>query len=101
MRVTSLRRAHFLPLHAEASMAALKHYYRDLGDTMWAYGLRDAFNPTDHWISPIYMGLNQAPIVVMIENYRTGLVWKNFPSDPEIARILQDIDAATEAPSHP
>jgi hypothetical protein len=84
------------PYTPEASMAALKHYYRDFGDTMWGvYGLRDAINPSDHWVSPIYMGLNQAPIVVMIENYRTGLVWKNFMSNPEITTMLNNLDAAT------
>jgi len=87
-----------MPYTPEASMAALKHYYRYLGDTMWGvYGLRDAINPAADWVSPIYMGLNQAPIVVMIENYRTGLVWKNFMSNPEIATMLQKLDAATKA----
>jgi hypothetical protein len=45
------------------------------------------------------MGLNQAPIVVMIENYRTGLVWKNFMSNPEIGTLLENLNAATEAVS--
>jgi len=84
------------PYTPEASMAAFKHYYRDLGDRMWdIYGPRDAFNPSEDWISPIYMGLNQAPIVVMIENYRTGLVWKNFMSNPEIGAMLRKLDEAT------
>lgn len=74
------------------SMAALKHFYRDLGDRVWGiYGPRDAFNLDVNWYSPIYMGLNQAPIVVMIENYRTGLVWKNFMANPEIAPMLKKI----------
>lgn len=84
------------PYTPQASMAALKHYYRDFGDNMWGvYGLRDAINPTADWVSPIYMGLNQAPIVVMIENYRTGLVWKNFMSNPEIREMLDKLNSAT------
>jgi hypothetical protein len=84
------------PYTPEASMAAFKHYYRDLGDRTWdIYGPRDAFNEGDDWVSPIYMGLNQAPIVVMIENYRTGLVWKNFMSNPEMGTMLNKLDAAT------
>ena len=47
------------------------------------------------------MGLNQAPIVVMIENYRTGLVWKNFMANPEIATMLKNLDAATANAQHP
>jgi hypothetical protein len=84
------------PYTPEASMAAFKHYYRDLGAQMWdIYGPRDAFNPGQHWVSPIYMGLNQAPITVMIENYRTGLVWKNFMSNAEIGVMLEKLEAAT------
>jgi hypothetical protein len=84
------------PHTPEASMAVFKHFYRDLGAQLWGiYGPRDAFNPTKNWVSPIYMGLNQAPIVVMIENYRTGLVWKNFMSNPEIGEMLKKLDAVT------
>lgn len=80
----------------EASMAAFKHYYRDLGAEMWdVYGPRDAYNPSADWVSPIYMGLNQAPIVVMVENYRTGLVWKNFMANPEIGEMLRKLDSVT------
>lgn len=80
----------------EASLVAFKHYYRDLGAEMWdIYGPRDAFNPAANWISPIYMGLNQAPITVMIENHRTGLVWKQFMSNPEIGEMLKKLDAVT------
>jgi hypothetical protein len=84
------------PYTPEASMAAFKHYYRDLGGELWdIYGPRDAFNPGQNWVSPIYMGLSQAPITVMIENYRTGLVWRSFMSNPEIGTMLQKLDAAT------
>lgn len=84
------------PYTPEASMAALKHYYRDLGAELWdIYGPRDAYNPAQDWVSPIYMGLNQAPIVVMVENYRTGLVWKSFMANPEISVMLHKLDAVT------
>jgi hypothetical protein len=80
------------PYTPEASMAALKYFYRDLGDRIWGiYGFRDAFNLQQGWFSRIYMGLNQAPMVVMIENYRTGLVWKNFIANPEIKAMLERI----------
>lgn len=85
------------PYTPQASMAALKHYYRDQGGELWGiYGLRDAYNPTEDWVSPIFMGLNQAPIVVMIENERTGLVWKNFMANAEIGAMLKKLDAETE-----
>jgi exo beta-1,2-glucooligosaccharide sophorohydrolase (non-reducing end) len=81
----------------DASMAALKHYYRDLGAQLWdIYGPRDAYNPGQDWVSIIYMGLNQAPITVMVENYRTGLVWKSFMANPEIGGMLQRLDQVTQ-----
>jgi hypothetical protein len=84
------------PYTPEASMDAFKHYYRDLGAELWSiYGPRDGYNPGENWISPIYMGLSQAPIAVMIENYRTGLVWKQFMSNPEIGEMLRKLNAAS------
>ncbi len=80
------------PFTPEASMAALKYFYRERGADIWGiYGPPDAFNDSADWISPIYMGLNQAPIVVMIENYRSGLIWKLFMSNPEIQPMLDKI----------
>jgi exo beta-1,2-glucooligosaccharide sophorohydrolase (non-reducing end) len=88
------------PYTPDASMAAFKHYYRDLGAEIWGvYGPRDAINPDQNWVSPIFMGLNQAPITVMIENQRTGLIWKLFMSNPEINPMLDRISAVTS--SHP
>jgi hypothetical protein len=73
-------------------MSAFKHIYRDLGDRAWGvYGPRDAVNLSANWVSPIFMGLNQAPITVMIENYRTGLIWKLFMSNPEIQPMIDRI----------
>jgi hypothetical protein len=80
------------PYTPQASMAALKYFYRELGDRLWGvYGPRDAFNLTQNWYSPIYMGLDQAPIVVMVENHRTGLIWKLFMSNSEIQPMLDKI----------
>lgn len=86
------------PYTPEVSMEALKHFYRELGGEVWGiYGPRDAYAPFANWVSPLYMGLNQAPITVMVENYRTGLVWKMFMSNPEITEMVRKIQA--EPPS--
>jgi exo beta-1,2-glucooligosaccharide sophorohydrolase (non-reducing end) len=83
------------PYTPDASMAALKHFYYDLGDKMWGiYGFRDAYNPTFNFVSNIYMGLNQAPITVMIENYRSGLLWDLFMANPEITIMMERIGLA-------
>jgi exo beta-1,2-glucooligosaccharide sophorohydrolase (non-reducing end) len=89
------------PYTPDASMAALKHFYRDLGDPLWdIYGPRDAFDLNTNWYSPIYMGLNQAPITVMIENYRTGLIWRLFMSNPEIKLMLDRIGFKAGTTTH-
>jgi len=78
----------------QQSMLALRHFYRDLGAQVWSiYGFRDAFNQQQNWYSAITMGLNQAPMVVMIENERTGLIWKNFMANPEIGTMMAKIRA--------
>jgi hypothetical protein len=89
------------PYTPRASMDVLKHIYRDLGDRTWGvYGPRDAMNLNEDWVAPIFMGLNQAPITVMIENYRTGLIWKLFMSNPEIQPMLDRIGFEADQPVH-
>ena len=78
------------------AMKAIKNYYYNHGRFLWGeYGFRDAFDLTANWCSGIYMGLNQAPMTVMIENYRTGLIWKLFMQNPEIREVLRKLDAET------
>jgi hypothetical protein len=73
-------------------MTALKYFYRTLGDRLWGvYGPVDAFNLKENWFSPMYLGLDQAPIAVMIEKERTGLIWKLFMFNPEIDPMIAQI----------
>lgn len=73
------------PYTPDESMVALKNYYRNYGHFIWGeYGFRDAFNLSENWCSPIYMGLNQAPITIMIENHRSQLLWNLFMSHPDV-----------------
>ena len=66
------------------SMKALKFFYYNLGDKLWGpYGFYDAFNITQAWYANSYLAIDQGPIIVMIENHRTGLLWNLFMSAPE------------------
>lgn len=81
-----------MPYTPQLSMAAIRDFYRDLGAQVWGiYGFRDAFNLQRNWYSGITMGLNQAPMTVMIENYRTGLIWRNFMANKEIPQMIKAI----------
>ncbi|MET0638271.1 MAG: glucoamylase family protein [Chitinophagaceae bacterium] len=81
------------PYTPEYSLQALKHFYYDLGDKIWGpYGFVDAFNETQDWYAKSYLAIDEGPIVVMIENYRTGLLWNLFMSCPEIKKGLKKLD---------
>jgi len=66
-------------------MNALKFFYYKLGDKLWGqYGFYDAFKLSDPWFASSTLAIDQGPIIVMIENYRSGLLWNLFTSAPEI-----------------
>jgi hypothetical protein len=73
------------PYTPTESMKALKFFYYKLGDKLWSdYGFYDSFRLQDTWFSNSYLAIDEGPIVVMIENYRTGLLWNLFMSCPEV-----------------
>ncbi|GJM62666.1 glucoamylase family protein [Persicobacter diffluens] len=77
----------------EESMAALKHFYRELGPQIFdLYGFRDAFNPGENWVASDYICIDQGPILVMIENLRTGLLWKLGMNSPMIKSGLTNLN---------
>jgi hypothetical protein len=84
------------PYTPDQSMKALKHFYYDLGDKIWSeYGFVDAFNETKNWYARSHLAIDQGPIIVMIENYRSGLLWKLFMSCPEIQKGLAKLEFET------
>jgi hypothetical protein len=73
------------PYTPEYSMQALKHFYFDLGPSIWGeYGFYDAFSEQNNWYPKKYLAIDQGPIIIMIENYRTGMIWQLFMGCPEI-----------------
>jgi len=80
------------PYTPQQSMKALRHFYDDLGDKIWSeYGFTDAFNESQNWYAKSHLAIDQGPIIVMIENYRTGLLWKLFMQDPEVQNGLKKL----------
>lgn len=77
------------PYAPEQSMKALKYFYYTMGDRLWGpYGFYDAFNVTQQWYADSYLAIDQGPIVDMIENYRTGLLWDLFMADTDVQNGL-------------
>jgi len=74
-----------LPYTPVQSLNALRFFYYTLGDKLWGqYGFIDAFNLTNIWFDTDFLAIDQGPQIVMIENYRSGLLWDLFMSCPEI-----------------
>lgn len=81
-----------LPYTPVQSMEAIRFFYYKLGDKLWGdYGFYDAYNITESWIADSYIAIDQGPMVVMIENYRTGLLWDLFMTCPELSTGFQKL----------
>lgn len=74
----------------EESIAALRHMYQTYYDRLWGpYGFRDAYNVDENWFDEDYIGIDQGPILLMIENYRTERIWNLFMQNENIQRGLE------------
>ncbi len=81
-----------LPYTPEHSLDAIRTFYYFLGDKLWGpYGFYDAFSPANYWYAGSYLAIDEGPIIIMTENYRTGLLWNLFMSCPEIQASLEAI----------
>ncbi len=81
-----------LPFTPTESMNALRFFYYKLGDKTWGqYGFTDAFNLQNIWFDTDCLAIDQGPQIVMIENYRTGLLWNLFMSCPEVKRGMKKL----------
>lgn len=86
-----------MPYTPEESLAALHFYYYVLGDKLFKeYGFVDAFTldvmkNDGPWFDDAFLAIDQGPIIVMIENYRSGLLWNLFMSAPEVKNGLSKL----------
>lgn len=68
---------------------ALIYFYKQQGNRLFGeYGFYDAYNAKENWYSNQYLAIDQGPIVIMIENYRSGLIWKMGAKIQEIQTAL-------------
>lgn len=84
-----------MPFTPELSLALLRNWWTNRQELIGRNGFADAFNPTfdkssrSGWIAPDTIGIDQGPIVLMLENYRSGLIWKTMKNDPTLRIGLQ------------
>ncbi|WP_131535689.1 glucoamylase family protein [Pedobacter nototheniae] len=82
-----------IPYTPKESMKVIRHLYENLGDKVWGkYGFYDAFSESENWYPQKYLGIDQGPMVVMIENYRSGLLWKLFMGNKDVQNGLKKLD---------
>lgn len=87
-----------MPYTPTQSIAALKYFYREQGAKLWGkFGFYDAFNLGRNWYASSTLAIDQGPIIGMIENHRTGLLWRLFMSNPEIKPALDAIGFTSDA----
>ncbi|HEV7620860.1 MAG TPA: glucoamylase family protein, partial [Flavisolibacter sp.] len=80
------------PYTPKYSMQALKHFYYDLGNKTWGqYGFVDGFSEEKNWYAKSDLAIDEGPIVVMIENYRSGLIWKLFMQNKDVQNGLKKL----------
>jgi len=71
------------------SLSALKYMYINYPRLWGQYGLRDSFNIDKNWYSPVYYGIGEAMMLLPIENFRTGFIWKNFMKSAYVEDALK------------
>ena len=80
------------PYTPEESLSALHYFYYKVGDRLWGtYGFKDSFSLDRAWFASSYLAIDQGPIVVMIENYRTALLWNLFMKNADIRAGLDKL----------
>jgi len=80
------------PYTPKESMAAMRHFYDAQGDRLWgSYGFYDAFSQAHDYYPRRYLAIDQGPVVVMMENHRSGLLWHLFMSCPEVQEGLKTL----------
>lgn len=79
------------PYTPKESMKMLRNLYKNHDSLIGKYGPYDAFSLQDNWFTPRYLAIDQGPIPVMIENYRTGLLWKLFMQNTDVKNGLHKL----------
>lgn len=86
------------PYTPAESIAAARHFLDTHREKIWGpMGFYDAFNPSQGWYANSYLAIDQGPIICMIENYRSGLLWDYFMRINEIIQAIDKIGFETDS----
>lgn len=87
-----------IPYTPDKSIRAMRYFFTDLNDLLWGpAGFYDAYSlEGEPWAAEKYLAIDQGPMVVMIENYRSGLIWDLFMQAPEVQNGLEKLGFSYE-----
>ncbi|SIR42370.1 glucoamylase family protein [Maribacter ulvicola] len=86
-----------MPYTPEESLKALRYFYQNKDKLLGPAGFYDAFSPQNNfWVAEAYLAIDQGPEIVMIENYRTGLLWKLFMQNEDVQNGLNKLGFSYE-----
>lgn len=80
-----------MPYTPQKSLAAMHYFYQQGDDLLGPAGFYDAFSPHYDWYTPRYLAIDQGPQIIMIENYRTGLLWNLFMQNEDVQNGLNSL----------
>jgi hypothetical protein len=81
-----------MPYAPREALQAMRHFLILHGDKVWGrFGFVDAFCEQQNWYADSFVAIDQGPIILMIENYRTGLLWNLFMKVPEVQSGLRKL----------
>lgn len=80
-----------MPYTPQKSLAAMHYFYQQGEDLLGPAGFYDAFSPHYDWYTPRYLAIDQGPQIIMIENYRTGLLWNLFMQNEDVQNGLNSL----------
>jgi hypothetical protein len=84
-----------LPFAPEIVLPTIKSINAKYSSQIWGkYGYYDSFNLTAKWVDNDFLGIDEGPMLIMIENFRTGLVWNYVMMDPVIQKGLEKLGFA-------
>ena len=82
-----------MPYTPTESLKALRYFYKNKDKLLGPAGFYDAFSPQNNfWVANAYLAIDQGPIIIMIENYRTGLLWNLFMQNEDVQKGLNNLN---------
>lgn len=82
-----------IPYTPQESLKAMHYFYQHKDKLLGPAGFYDAFSPQNNfWVAEAYLAIDQGPILVMIENYRTGLIWNLFMQNEDVKKGLDALE---------